>query len=90
MMLNVYSIRDVRSGFLTPTIEQNDYIAARNFANAIMESHGVLFTHASDFQLFRIGEFDSDKGVLKPAQLHELVSDGAEVLRSMRKEDADV
>lgn len=90
MMLNVYSIRDVRSGFLTPTIDQNDYIAARNFANAIMESKGVLFTHASDFQLFRIGEFDSDKGVLKPAQLHELVSDGAEVLRSMRKEDADV
>ena len=54
MMLNVYSIRDVRSGFLTPTVDQNDYIAARNFANAIMESHGVLFTHASDFQLLRL------------------------------------
>lgn len=87
MMLNVYSIRDVRSGFLTPTVEQNDYIAARNFANAIMESHGVLFTHASDFQLFRIGEFDSDKGVLIPAQLHELISDGAEVLRSMQQKE---
>ena len=55
-----------------------------------MESKGVHFTHASDFQLFRIGEFDSDNGVLKPASLHELISDGAEVLRSMRKEDADV
>ena len=87
MMLNVYSIRDVRSGFLTPTVDQNDYIAARNFANAIMESKGVLFTHASDFQLFRIGEFDSDKGVLIPAQLHELVSDGAEVLRSMQQKE---
>ena len=87
MMLNAYSIRDVRSGFLTPTVEQNDYIAARNFANAIMESKGVLFTHASDFQLFRIGEFDSDKGVLIPAQLHELVSDGAEVLRSMQQKE---
>lgn len=87
MMLNVYSIRDVRSGFLTPTVDQNDYIAARNFANAIMESHGVLFTHASDFQLFRIGEFDSDKGVLIPAQLHELISDGAEVLRSMQQKE---
>lgn len=90
MMLNVYSIRDVRSGFLTPTVEQNDYIAARNFANAIMESKGVLFTHASDFQLFRIGEFDSDKGVLIPAQLHELISDGAEVLRSMQQQKEDV
>ena len=56
-----------------------------------MESKGVLFTHASDFQLFRIGEFDSDKGVLIPAQLHELISDGAEVLRSMQqKEDVNV
>ena len=90
MKLNVYAIRDLRSGFFGLTTEQNDYIAARNFANAIMESKGVLFTHASDFQLFRIGEFDSDKGVLIPVQLHELVSDGAEVLRSMRKEDADV
>lgn len=90
MMLNVYSIRDVRSGFLTPTVDQNDYIAARNFANAIMESHGVLFTHASDFQLFRIGEFDTDKGVLVPAPVHELVSDGAEVFRAMKKEEANV
>ena len=39
------------------------------------------------FQLFRIGEFDSDKGVLIPAQLHELVSDGAEVLRSMQQKE---
>ena len=38
MMLNVYAIRDLRSGYLTPTVDQNDYIAARNFANAIMES----------------------------------------------------
>lgn len=89
MKLNVYAIRDLRSGFLGLGTEQNDYIAARNFANAIMESKGVLFNYASDFQLFRIGEFDSDKGVLIPAQLHELVSDGAEVLRSMQKEDVN-
>ena len=52
MMLNVYAIRDLRSGFFGLTTEQNDYIAARNFANAIMESKGVLFTHASDFSAF--------------------------------------
>lgn len=90
MKLNVYAIRDLRSGFFGLTTEQNDYIAARNFENAIMESKGVLFTHASDFQFFRIGEFDSDKGVLIPAQLHELVSDGAEVFRAMKKEEANV
>ena len=87
MMLNVYAICDLRSGFFGLLTEQNDYIAARNFANAIMESKGVLFTHASDFQLFRIGEFDSDKGVLIPAQLHELISAGADVLRSMQQKE---
>ena len=36
MMLNVYAICDLRSGFFGLNTEQNDYIAARNFANAII------------------------------------------------------
>ena len=66
MKYNVYCIRDDKTGFLTPTVDTNHFTAARNFANAIMQGQGVLFTHADDFRLYCIGEFDTESGQLIP------------------------
>lgn len=79
MKFNVYAMRDLKSGFLTPTVDQNDAMAARNFASSIQRSEGVLFTHKSDFQLYRIGEFDTDLGVINPEDFPVLVADGKDV-----------
>ena len=81
MKFGVYSIEDIKTGFMTPTIDQNDNSAVRNFSSAIMQSDGILFTHAEDFRLFKIGEFDTDTGsILAVAPLVHLV-DGSDVLR---------
>ena len=34
MKYGIYSIRDARTGFLPPTVDQNDSSAMRNFAHA--------------------------------------------------------
>lgn len=62
MKFGVYSIRDSKTGFMAPTVEVNDQVALRNFSHAIMQSESILFTHAGDFELFKVGEFDSDTG----------------------------
>lgn len=81
MNFGVYSIQDVKTGFMTPTIDQNDQAAIRNFSSAVMQSDGILFTHAEDFRLFKIGEFNSETGTILPvAPLVHLV-DGSDVLR---------
>ena len=88
MKYNVYCIRDDKTGFLTPTVDTNHFTAARNFANAIMQGQGVLFTPADDFRLYCIGEFDTESGQLIPHAVPELVSEGAQVLIMMHKRGA--
>ena len=63
MEMNVYAIQDVKTSFFTPTIDQTDAAASSNFANAIMQGQGVLFTHAEDFRLFRIGPIVTGKQI---------------------------
>uniref|UniRef100_A0AAU8AZT9 Nonstructural protein n=1 Tax=Dulem virus 174 TaxID=3145651 RepID=A0AAU8AZT9_9VIRU len=82
MKFNVYSIRDVKTGFLNPTFEVNDAVAMRNFSHAIQQSESVLFTHASDFDLYRIGEFDSSSGRIEPVDVPVFVSAGKDVLKA--------
>lgn len=89
MKYNVYCIRDDKTGFLSPTVDTNHFTAARNFANAIMQGQGVLFTHADDFRLYCIGEFDTESGQLIPHAVPELVSEGAQVLIMMHKRGAE-
>lgn len=69
MKFGVYSVRDVKSGFQTPTCQVNDAVAVRGFASAVMQSDSVLFTHAADFALYKIAEFDADAGKIVPLDL---------------------
>lgn len=65
MNFGVYAIRDVKSGFMTPTVEVNNEVAIRNFAYAVL--HNEMFdSFASDYSFYRIGDFDTDTGTLKP------------------------
>lgn len=62
MKYNLYSIRDIHTGFMTPMIDQNDMAAKRNFAHAVMQSSSLMNSHPGDYVLYRIGEFDTDAG----------------------------
>ena len=81
MKFGVYSIRDIKTGFMAPTVEVNDQVAMRNFAHAVMQSESVLFTHASDFQLFKVAEFDSDSALFIPVSPIVQIADGGAVLK---------
>lgn len=80
MNVFVYSMRDIKSDFMAPTYSSNDAVAMRNFESAIEQSRDVLFTHRFDFQLFRIGSFDTDTGILTPEKLPVLIKDGKDVV----------
>lgn len=74
MIYPVYAIRDSRVGFMTPTLDQNDPAATRNFAHAAMEPSSLMHSHPSDFDLYRVGEFDTDSGEIKPCVPSHVVS----------------
>lgn len=76
MKLGVYCIKDSKVGWLTPTVDQNDACAARNFVHAMKNTQSLLYTHPKDFDLYNIGDFDTESGVLS-GFAPELVFEGS-------------
>lgn len=76
MLMPVYCIKDNKSGFLTPTVDQNDATAMRNFEHALMNANTVLGTHPADFDLYKLGVFDSESGRIESLPTPELICGG--------------
>lgn len=74
MKYNMYAIRDVKTGFLTPTVDLNDASAARNFAHACMSKGSLFFSHPGDYELYQIATYDSDSGQIEPVLLKYIMS----------------
>lgn len=66
MRFNVYAIRDIHTGFMTPTVDQNDQSAIRNFRHGVMQSASLMNSHPEHFSLCRIGEYDTETAELVP------------------------
>lgn len=77
MTYGVYCIRDAKTGFMTPTIDQTDYSAIRNFVHAVCTSDGILHTHASDFDLYFLGHFNTETGEIVPKSVPMLLFSGS-------------
>lgn len=82
MRYGLYAIHDRLTGYLSPTVDQNDPAAARNFAHAVLQSPSLMSSHPQDYALFHIADYDSDTGRITPLQDHVLVSDASSVVRS--------
>lgn len=86
MVRPVYAIRDKKAGFLQPMVDQNDETARRNFAYAIQHGDSIFMAFPDDYDLYKIGEFDSESG--------QMVGNLPEFICSARsflvKENADV
>lgn len=66
-MLKVYSIMDDKAQvFNTPYFAINDSVATRSFADLCNDSRSSVSQHLGDYHLYCLGEFDDDKGLLKP------------------------
>ena len=80
--MNAYSVFDAAvQGYGNPIFFQSDAAAQRIFVSEIRESHDSLLSKSpKDFDLYRIGSFDTDTGVFKPEASPVLVAAGRNVL----------
>lgn len=76
MKYPVYSYRDLKVAFGQPIVEMNDQTAIRGFAYAINQNEGLMNFSPKDYDLYRIGEFDAEKGILIPEKVPVLVMSG--------------
>ena len=80
MIYPVYSYRDNKYTFAAPMIDQNDETAIRGFAYAINNREGIMNFAPSDFDLYKIALFDSEKGTMEPIVPIQLVVSGGSVV----------
>lgn len=74
MMQRIYSLRDVKVGFLSPTLHDNDSVAVRSLENVLRSpSSSLLDTHPEDFSLYCLGVFDTLTGLISPFSVPEQV-----------------
>lgn len=80
MKFKIFCMRDQLSGFLSPTFELNENIAIRNFSYAINKKDSLYYANPAHFDLYHIGEFDTDTGVLEKTE-PTIVVTGVSVLQ---------
>ena len=81
MKFGMYCIKDAKTGFMTPVVEQNDASALRNFSHAVNQPDSIMHDSPNDFSFFKVSDFDTDAGILSiPSPI--LVADASEVLRN--------
>lgn len=80
MIFGLYSIRDNKTAFMSVTTDFNDQSAIRNLKHAMENPESLFVTHAADFDLYKLGEFDSEAGVIVPCSPPLLIASAASLL----------
>ena len=65
MTVNLYAVRDVKSTYMSPVVGSNDAQAMRAF-RAGMRSVPEFEVSPADFELYRIGEYNNESGLISP------------------------
>lgn len=69
MRMSVYSVYDTKAeAFLQPFFAPTHGSALRSFADAAQDEKHQFHKHAADYNLFHIGYFDEEKGILSPLE----------------------
>lgn len=80
MKYPVFSVRDKLAGFSAPELSLTEDTMKRTFAHRINNDSNLLFS-ASDYDLYKVGEWDVDSGQMTPC-LPEFVIAGITCVRS--------
>lgn len=63
--MNIYSLKDVKSGYMSLMLYKNDELAIRAFKNMLQSGERNQVTmNPEDFELFSVGSFELDSGII--------------------------
>ena len=66
MIMELYCVKDVKSGYMNPFPMQNRGVALREFAASVMSRQGIFEKYPEDMEFWQIAEYDNDSGVITP------------------------
>lgn len=80
MKYPVLCMRDQLTGFMNPFVVANPAVGKRDFEILINDKDQKMYYNPSHFDLYEIGEFDTETGKIEPKE-PEIVITGASVIR---------
>lgn len=80
MTYDIYSVRDHYSIFGSPFCHNNQNTAKRYFARLINNSNGDISFSPGDYDLYRIGRFDEQSGMVYVVSPIEFICNGADLI----------
>ena len=78
MKYPLYSYRDIKIGFMPPQADTSDQTAIRGFSYAVNTKEGLMNFSPKDFDLYKVGEFDTETGQIT-GMMPELIVSGTSV-----------
>lgn len=67
MKIGIYSVRDNKAdAFMQPLFVNAEGLARRSFGEAVNDPKSVFGKYPGDFDLYKLGAFDDEKGELIP------------------------
>lgn len=77
----IVAVRDSAVGaFMNPFVVPSRAAAVRAFTDEVNREGGEMQKHPEDYELYAIGEFTEEVGVVEPV-VHELLVRGKDVIR---------
>lgn len=77
MKYPIFTVRDIKVGFMPPYCDQSDQSAVRGFSYSV-NGEGVMNFAPKDYSLYKIGEFDTETGKIEGI-IPVLVTEGISV-----------
>lgn len=80
MIKGLYSVKDELKGFGAVIVSDNDPIAIRDFAYAC-NSNEIMKLNHKDYSLYKVGEYDTELGLIKTDGFPQLLVDCSSVIK---------
>jgi hypothetical protein len=73
MIKEIYTLKDIASGaYLTPFYTENFNTAVREM-NHTLSGNNLVSENAKDFDLYKLGTYDTDTGMIEPIEIPTFV-----------------
>lgn len=78
MIENVYAVRDIKNHFHPPVISDNNDTAKRDFLYSVTSNENIISKFPSDFELFKIANYDNVTGIIESISPIEFICSAME------------
>lgn len=83
MKLVVTAVYDKMTGYMLPTFKMNDEQAKRDFAYDIISNDiSLINANPTDFNLQKLGTYDTETGVIEPCKI-TILADAGQYVRKV-------